>query len=491
MCGIIITLGENTLELTKEKLNIIKHRGPDSTDYYQDKHVSMGFCRLSINDHSNLGTQPYECKNLVSVTNGEIYNHQGLRDKFNLNICSQSDTHVIPELFLKLGVKCLNELDGFYSSIIFDKATKNIFSLRDPFGKKGLFLVRSSGVVFISSELKCFDVIDEFKIIPCGLHQINIKQFKLVVIAQHTLPVVTRSAQPKCAQLFSLLEQATLKRIPPKGKFGVFLSGGLDSSCISYLVNQSAQHLDATYYILGNIGSDHDNAQTVVRYLGLKDIKVVPIPNEREIYELIKKIVYITESYNPSIISNGICTYLLSKAVRADGLKVVLSGEGADELLLGYYDALKPHEVVRKRQQLINDLHVTELRRVDLASMHHSVEVRAPFLDKFVHGFAIELGHDDLFRGEKNKAILRNAFENHLPKKIINRKKESFDVGTGMRGLVISALTNQQQNASLSEKQLLTKIWMDHFPLFKNNDYFHDYPAFNHAIEKRGAIHRS
>jgi asparagine synthase (glutamine-hydrolysing) len=216
-----------------------------------------------------------------------------------------------------------------------------------------------------------------------------------------------------------------------------------------------------------------------VRYVGL--------PNAEEIPILIQKVVWATESFNPSIISNGLGTYLLSKSVNEAGIKVVLGGEGADELFGGYHKYSSPDSNWKYiRKQLINDMPITELRRLDLSSMAHSVEVRCPFLDQRVRNFSDNLVFDDLYRGDVNKAILREVFEGLLPNSVLQRQKTSLDVGSGIRSMVVKCLTNNGQ----TERQSLKEIWNELFDMDVSNLFFSSYPVFDAVIDKRGRGHR-
>jgi asparagine synthase (glutamine-hydrolysing) len=475
MCGIVAIIGSNSN--VENALNKIKHRGLDTTKIVYSGNVAVGFNRLAINDKSENGTQPFEFNNLIGVFNGEIYNADELQKEFSIETKSNSDTEIILPLFEMLGSSVIHHLDGFFSGIIYDKKDKQTFLLRDYIGKKPLFFGNSNNDSFIVSELKTFDFIDNFQIVPKGFSEL--KNGAINLLEKHKIPFISKDV------LKETLVEAVKKRIPKNEKqFGFFLSGGLDSSIIASIVAKYADNV--IYYTLGNT-DDLSFVNVLAKQLNI-EIKNVELPKSNKLPELIDKVVYHTESYNPSIISNGLATYLLSVEAHKDKLKVVLSGEGADELFCGYPVSKNANEWFEKRAEFIENLHFTELRRLDLASMAHTIEIRCPFLDRKVYSVSNDCKAEDLICDFQGKHILRKAFKDDLPNKIIERNKMSFDVGSGIRKMVVEYLT---QNGK-TEKEQLKEIWNKHFQnSLSDNFYFHSYPSFDKAIEKRGISHKT
>jgi asparagine synthase (glutamine-hydrolysing) len=469
--------GRRAHEEVQNLLPRLAHRGPDDQRIVGTDEMALGFTRLAINGIGDVGAQPMEHGGMMGAFNGEIYNHRALSEKYELSL-SSSDTDVILPLFKKLGKEIIDVLDGFYSGVIVDQTTSEIWAIRDHIGKKPLFVGRSGPRVFITSELKSVDHIDNFATLPLGLSLIDAQSGEVNVIRKH-------ESIKEIGSLTNIFRDAVIKRLPaPSQPVAVFLSGGLDSSLVAAVV---AEHRpDATYFILGS-GGDHESVQDVVKALGLNDVRYVGLPNAEEVPILIKKVVWATESFNPSIISNGLGTYLLSKSANEAGIKVVLGGEGADELFGGYHKYSSPDSNWKYiRKQLINDMPITELRRLDLSSMAHSVEVRCPFLDQRIRNFSDNLAFDDLYRGDVNKAILREVFEGFLPNSVLQRQKTSLDVGSGVRSLVVKCLTNNGQ----TERQVLKEIWNEHFNMDASNLFFSSYPVFDAVIDKRGRGHK-
>ncbi len=482
MCGILLVYGDNPKNLLSHISKLV-HRGPDDKGEYINKKMGMAFTRLAITDETVLGKQPHETKKFLSMINGEIYNFEQLVKEYDLKIIGKSDTQIVGLLFETLGFKIIEVLDGFYSGILFNKESNKLYTIKDYIGKKGLFLVKKGQCKIITSELKAIPDYDSFDVVPKGVCEIDIRSWEIIKQVSHKY--TSKRPEP----LLEILTQAVRKRIPKNGSTcGVFISGGLDSSIIASLVSTESDNIK--YYLLANKESDdYQYALKLAGYLNIK-LKIIPLPILEEIPSLIVKIVRITESYNPSIISNGICSYLLSEAAKNDGLKVILSGEGADELFGGYKYFHKEELWLEHRNELLENMYLTELRRLDLTCMANSIEARLPYLDQKVYSLVKELKYDDFYQQIDNifinKYILRGCIKDNLPSDIIWRKKVSFDVGSGVRKLVVKHLQEKYGN----EKEGLLTIWRSIYTSNPNHDYFHSYPTFDKAISKRGFAHK-
>ncbi len=478
MCGIIFLAGPRAGARINGCLERLRHRGPDDQSVWAEREVALGFVRLEINGEGALGRQPYQHGDLIGAINGEIYNHHALAMAEDLE-AGPCDTHVVLPLVGRHGPRVIDHLDGFYASVVLRTSTREVFCLRDHMGKKPLFVGRSEGEIFIASELKVFDEVEWFEPLPLGYSVVDPQTGRVVRLAEH------RALRPE-HDLPRLFEDAVRKRMPsPDQPVGVFLSGGLDSSLVAAFVARERD--DATYFTLGDAdGPDRLAVEAVVDALGLRDVRAVPLPSRESIPELLRRVVWATESFNPSIVSNGLATYLLAEVANDVGIKVVLSGEGADELFGGYH-AFRSDDPWREvRRQLIDNMHLTELRRLDLSCMAHGVEARCPFLDRAVRGLSDGLSFHDLYGSEENKVGLRRSFEGVLPSEVLHRRKTSFDVGSGVRGEVVRHLRRNGR----SERDELHDIWRQHFSFDPSEPYFHAYPVFDAAIDRRGASHR-
>lgn len=490
MCGLIFAYGPNAAAIVNSGLKKITHRGPDAQTILNEGEVCMGFVRLAINDQSDASMQPHEYGSYVGMFNAEVYNHAALKKTLGNISSSSSDTTVILPLFVQDRQTFLQQLDGFFSGIIYDRKQNKLFTIRDRIGKKPLFLVKSGQDLVVTSELKSCSKIDAFQIIPSGLCEIDLQSRSVLQNNENSPP----STPSKTASLREAMVFAVNKRIPalPPTKYAVFLSGGLDSSIIASLVHRSTSSKNARYYYFDNVNSDDTKyARKMLEYLQIPSNQIIAVapPKDNEIGQLISDVVYHTESYNPSIISNGIGTFILSKYARRDDIKVALGGDGADEVFCGYFDHRPNEDWQTHRRKLLDDLHTTELRRIDGAAMAHSIEVRCPFLDRDVIHISDRLNYEDLYgsvsTGYQRKKILRGTFSDILPDEISQRPKVSFDRGTGIQEQVI----NYCKAKSLSEHEYLKQVWRKHFApslsSWEDASYFHSYPAFDKFIGLR------
>ena len=478
MCGIVLLCGPLADVRLPEFLERLRHRGPDCQHALVEGDIAIGFNRLAVNGGESIGRQPYRHGEFIGAINGEIYNHRELVAANGLET-SPCDTNVVLPLLASHGPNAIQQLDGFYSGIALHLATRRVLCLRDHIGKKPLFWGRSGSELFISSEMKAMDECDCFEVVPLGVTSIDLETGTLTELARHR-PVESND------NLAHLFESAVRKRLPTSDQpVGVFLSGGLDSSLVAAMVSRVRD--DAIYFTLGNTdGPDWRAAQTTIGALGLRDVRTVPLPSRAQLPELIRSVVYATESFNPSIVSNGLATYLLARAGHEAGLKVVLSGEGADELFGGYHNFGGDDPWRQIREQLILDMQVTELRRLDMSCMANSVEARCPFLDRAVRSFSDSLDYRDLYSDTTNKVHLRRCFKGVLPETVLNRRKVSFDVGSGIRGKVVRYLRRNGR----SEREVLGSLWREFFAFDSKEAYFHAYPVFDAAIDRRGVGHR-
>ena len=448
MCGIVGTFPNNNKVVVNNGIKLLKHRGPDDDAVVETPGGTFGHTRLSIIDVEQ-GHQPMLHGEYSIVFNGEIYNYQYLRSLLSIDTETDSDTEVILHLYKLFGPDLVSLLDGMFAFAITDGSS--IFMARDPLGIKPLYYAEANHTLYFASEIKALlDVSAAIKEFPPGHwwhSEYGIAQYYQVEKNSIFTPAVP--AVPTKDDLGIIqenLKQAVAKRMiaDPGVPVGVSLSGGLDSSIVAALAKDIKNDLNT--FVVGVSGSeDLRTSQEVADYLGTRHH--VYEYSFDEMLEILPKVIYHLESFDAALIRSAIPNYFLAK-LASDHVKVILTGEGADELYAGY-DYL---ESVKSPDQLQDELHVitgnlhnTNLQRADRMSMAHGLEARVPFLDKEFVDFSLSLPPEWKLRHGKRveKALLRRAFREHLPLEIINRPKQKFSDGAGSMDMLAEYANDQ------------------------------------------------
>lgn len=442
MCGFIAVTGQLQDEKMNKILTSMKHRGPDEGDHIKLDSFHFGHRRLSIVGVDE-GKQPIANKaaDKYIVCNGEIYNFPVLKREMehDTEFLTESDSEIALKLYERIGVEGVKLLDGMFAFVIADVNKGSFFAARDTLGIKPLYYGEDKeGNLVFASELKSvYFIADEAKEFPPGHYytpETGFVQYRRIEAAKETFPA--DSAEKKILSgLKEKLEQAVEKRLMADVPLGVLLSGGLDSSLIAAITAKKHQGKDPlNSFCVGIEGSpDIAAARDVAEAIGTKHYEYVY--TKEELIEALPEVIYHLESYDPSLVRSAIPCFFVSK-IAAEKVKVVLSGEGADELFSGYayLQELKDSDKLNKELvRIINSLHNINLQRLDRMSMAHSLEGRVPFLDLDLIDYALripaemKLSSDDIME----KAVLRRAFKGELPEHILWRKKAEFSEGSG------------------------------------------------------------
>ena len=436
MCGITGIWGNTDVETVRNMMESLGHRGPDDSGVYvsPDGHGVLGHTRLSIMDPEG-GHQPIhnEDGSKAVIANGEIYNFPKLYPELSQRhqFSTKNDSEAILHLYEEHGTDAVSHLDGMYSFILADE--KNLFAARDPIGIKPLYYGKKDDALLFSSEIKALsphcDTVKEFPPGTCYHSREGFKTF-------YTVPersLETRSLEDHIRLIRETVEKAVVKRLMSDVPVGSFLSGGLDSSIIAAIAKQHLEELHT--FSVGIEGSnDVEAARVVAKHIG--SIHHEYILTEKEIQEKLSDIIYYLESFDQDLVRSAIPCYFTSR-IASDYVKVILTGEGADELFAGYtyYKDIHDADILnRELRRSVASLHNINLQRVDRMTMAHSIEGRVPFLDLK----SIELAQTippelKLYGSERvEKWVLRKAFEDLLPNEIVWRVKEQFDEGSGV-----------------------------------------------------------
>jgi len=437
MCGITAVFGSTDPVEIRKMNNKLKHRGPDDSGYFYSNGLTLGHTRLSIIDVEN-GKQPIfnESGDVSIICNGEIYNFRELRKELagTHTFRTNSDSEVLLHLYEDLGFDCLHRLNGMFAFIINDRG--NIFAARDRLGIKPLYYGFKSGKMGFASEIKALKGFDDITEVPPGYYYSNTTGFKQYYSLECEENPELDNEEKICALIRENLFKSVKRRLVSDVPVGIFLSGGLDSSIIAALMNPYVDKLHT--FAVGTEGSeDLAAARKVAEYLNTRHHEY--IYSEKEMRNSVNEVIYYLESFDAPLVRSALPNYFVARAAKGK-IKVVLTGEGADELFSGYHylkNFKNEGELSDELIRLTRSLHNINLQRTDRMTMAHSIEARVPFLDhefvKFAHSIPIK------FRcasGDKiEKYLLRKAFENYLPEEILWRDKLKFSEGSGAEEL--------------------------------------------------------
>ena len=447
MCGISAAVGWSDAEARVARMTQgIAHRG-EVTDPIVSPWPGAAVCtrRLRIVD-AERGRQPMlsaDGRVLLSF-NGEIYNHKELRrelEGLGVVFRTHSDTEVLACALSVWGAAAISRLVGMYAFVALDLRTRDFVAARDPLGVKPLYLIQEGDRFLFCSEiaplLDASDVGDVL-LLPPG-HLLT----RSVCLPFPT--VFTQFAPPAAAlvgELDAVLAAAVHSRVPEDLPFALMFSGGIDSTLVAHYARQLRP--EAPGYFLGDERApDYRFAAAYADASGM-ELRTVPLPPESEDPDMmIDAIVEAVETFEPGTVRQGLCSYVLSRAMHADRFKVALCGDGADELFAGY----RTHELgyaagedvgAMIRNQGLALMARDNLQLLDRCSMRFQVEAREPFLDTAVVALALRSpGSALLTRGKggvRGKAPLRALFDRHpeaLPAAIRDRRKTPFNEGSG------------------------------------------------------------
>ncbi|AUX72086.1 asparagine synthase B [Erwinia pyrifoliae] len=481
MCSIfgVLDLKSDPAELRKKALEmsrLMRHRGPDWSGVYADEHAILAHERLSIVDINN-GAQPlYNAAHThVLAVNGEIYNHQALRAELSDRYAFQthSDCEVILALYQEKGIEFLDDLQGMFAFILYDSVKNTYLIGRDPIGIIPLYMGNDEhGNLFVASEMKALvPVCRSIKEFPAGSYLSStdgeIRRywqrdwFDYSAVEQNTTDAHA---------LKNALEESVKSHLMSDVPYGVLLSGGLDSSIISAIAKRYAakrvedeDKSEAWWpqlhsFAVGLEGSpDLKAAKAVAEHLGTVHHEIHFTVQEG--LDAIRDVIYHIETYDVTTIRASTPMYLMSRKIKAMGIKMVLSGEGADEVFGGYlyfHKAPNAREFHEENVRKLHALHMFDCARANKAMSAWGVEARVPFLDKKFLDVAMRINPQDKLcgsNGKMEKHILRECFASYLPESVAWRQKEQFSDGVGYSWI---DTLKEMAAAQVSDQQLET-----------------------------------
>ena len=519
MCGIvgIFNIGEQTPELRQKALRMsqkIRHRGPDWSGIYTGPSAILCHERLSIVDPES-GRQPLFApdKKQVLAVNGEIYNHTSIRQSTSdYQYQTGSDCEVILALYREWKangassfVPLLERLSGIFAFALYDVEDGSFLIARDPIGVIPLYIgYDKDGKVYVASELKALEgQCDRYEPFLPGHYYWSREADKGMQrwytrgwMQGETVPKEELSYGDAVEEVRLGLMSAVKRQLMSDVPYGVFLSGGLDSSVISAIAARYASHrvendgaTEAWWprlhsFAVGLKGApDLAKAKLVAERIGTVHHEINYTIQEG--LDAIRDVIYFIETYDVTTVRASTPMYLLARVIKSMGIKMVLSGEGADEIFGGYlyfHKAPTPEEFHKETVRKLSKLHLYDCLRANKSLSAWGVEGRVPFLDKEFLDVAMTL--DPSYKmcpgKEIEKKVVRDAFSDMLPEEIAWRQKEQFSDGVGyswidtLKQITASAVSDEQMAHAAErfpinpprnkEEYYYRSIFAEHFP---------------------------
>jgi len=515
MCGIVCAfeLKQPSKELRPQLLSMAKclrHRGPDWSGIFNNDKAILAHERLAIVDPTS-GKQPLfsEDKNLVLAANGEIYNHMELREQFGGSYAFQtkSDCEVILALYKEKGNGFLDELNGIFGFALYDVENDSYLIARDHMGIIPLYMGwDKNGTFYVASELKALEgVCTKIELFPPG-HYLDSRDGELVQWYSRDWMdyEAVKDNETSISELREALDAAVHRQLMSDVPYGVLLSGGLDSSITSALAKkyadkriesndtESAWYPRLHSFAIGLEGSpDLVAAKKVADHLDTVHHEIHFTIQEG--IDALRDVIYHVETYDITTIRASTPMFLLARAIKAMGIKMVLSGEGADEIFGGYlyfHKAPTAKDFHEENVRKLDKLHMYDCLRANKSLASWGIEGRVPFLDKDFMDVAMRLNPKDkmIIAGQEStkakqameKWVLREAFGDMLPEPVAWRQKEQFSDGVGydwidtLKEMVDTQVTDKQmenakyrfpyQTPSSKEEFYYRTIFEEHFP---------------------------
>ncbi len=441
MCGIAAVWGEGAPNLANRIAERMMHRGPDGHGLQQSSQcrLTLAHRRLAIIDPVG-GKQPLAApeNSAMLVANGMIYNDIALRQSLNGDVfVTSSDSESILRHCVRRGTAGVSDLDGMFAFVM--EHDGRLIAARDPVGIKPLYVGRRGNTFCFASEIKpLLPEVDEIHEFPPG----HVFDSKVGLRRYYALPEASDDLGKSDAALAAIrhtLTRAVEKRLRSDVPLGVFLSGGLDSSLIAAIASQLRPGLKT--FAVGLDGSpDLVAARRVAAHLGTDHYE--SILSAEAVMRDLPRILYHLESFDRDLVRSAVPCYYVSK-LASEHVKVVLTGEGADEIFAGYTyhkSYADPDALQAELRRSVLSMHDINLQRVDRMTMAHGLEARVPFLDREMLALAFRIPASLKLPPETQieKWILRKAFEDLLPHEIVWRNKQQFDQGSGIADLLES-----------------------------------------------------
>ena len=507
MCGItaILNVKEQTPELRQKALRMsqkIRHRGPDWSGIYCGGSAILAHERLSIVDPESGGQPLYSPdRKQVLAVNGEIYNHQDIRRRYSVqyDFLTGSDCEVILALYRSKGIDFLEDLSGIFAFVLYDEERDEFLIARDPIGVIPLYIgYDSDGTVYVASELKALEgQCERYEPFLPGHYYWSREPGMQRYYRRDWFDFDAVKDNPaSVSAIHDVLTDAVRRQLMSDVPYGVLLSGGLDSSVVSAIAQKFSSHRieddsrTRAYwprlhsFAVGLKGApDLAKARIVADHIGTVHHEINYTIQEG--LDAIRDVIYYIETYDVTTVRASTPMYLLARVIKSMGIKMVLSGEGADEIFGGYlyfHKAPTPRDFHEETVRKLSKLYLYDCLRANKSLCAWGVEGRVPFLDKEFLDVAMRTNPEaKMCTGTTiEKKIVREAFADLLPNEVAWRQKEQFSDGVGYSWIdtlkqVTSEAVSDEQMAHAAERFPINppknkeeyyyrSIFAEHFP---------------------------
>lgn len=502
MCGIFAVFNDKEHGKYETNFNNGKNRGPDNSTFLTvSEKILLGFHRLSINGLDNSSDQPLQHDNIILICNGEIYNYKELGQHLDIKMNTHSDCEIIIHLYKKYGIEqTVQMLDGVFAFILLDISNEKCFISRDPYGVRPLVIYKKNDTMIFGSELKFFeshivphyDLLEQF--MPGYFMELQYdNQFqcfaKKKYLSYTHFPFSysrndinsTRVDENILSNIRYHFQQAVLKRVENTDReVCCLLSGGLDSSLVCAIAQQYTNQPIKTFSIGLPNSVDLKMAKLVASHIG--SIHKEIIVSEEDFFNTIPEVIKTIESYDTTTVRASVGNFLVAKYISENtDCKVVLNGDGSDELVGGYlyFSACKDsYEFDKECKRRLQDISHFDVLRSDKSISGNGLEPRTPFLDRNWVQYYLSLPsfvRNHNMENRIEKFLLRKAFDttNLLPDTVLWRRKEAFSDGVSGESKSWSEII-QEKVESLPE-EILEKMNIEYSfnnPTTKEQQYY-------------------
>jgi asparagine synthase (glutamine-hydrolysing) len=500
MSGLAVAFGNSNRSEIDALMRKIAHRGPYVSGIYENGRIIMAQNYLQADgataDSSNIPVRSSSNTDLAICYDGQVGNWPELAHRYGIPDGAYKEERLLLALYKEHGRDMLRYLnDAIFAFIISDG--KDLFAARDLLGIKTLFYGRKANTLYLASELKAIlAVTSEVYEFPCGHYMDQSGQFtRFAELPQSPPRIWDHDVEKMTADIREIIERSFRNRIDFSVSTGGLLSGGMDSSVINLIANRACKEKygqaarlktfalgvgESTDVLAARIVADHIDSEHHELFVDLE-----------QILDALPEVIYYLESFDPSLVRSAVSNYLISRYAREQGIQILLSGEGGDEIFCGYkyLEHCPTDELFAGQMECIGFLHNNASLRLDRMNMCNSVRVVAPLISGELLQYAMAIPPQYKQKpegsGKMEKWIFRKAYESLLPESIVWRGKQEFSQGSGSASVLPAHFEKQFSDQELAEAQA-------EYPIIRSKEELYYFKVFtghfgaDHAVATVG-----